>query len=61
MRAYRTDTGLSQEHFADSIGMHRVYYSSVERGERNITLATLQRIAQGLGVPMADLLVAADD
>jgi len=60
IRARREDTGLSQEAFADAIDMHRAYYSAIERGEKNITLATLQRVAKGLGVPMADVLAGVD-
>lgn len=47
---------VSQEAFADLIGMHRAYYSAIERGERNLTLGTLHRVAKGLGVRMADLM-----
>jgi transcriptional regulator with XRE-family HTH domain len=35
---------------------HRAYYSAIERGERNLTLGTLHRVAKGLGVRMADLM-----
>ena len=47
---------VSQEAFADLIGMHRAYYSAIERGERDLTLGTLHRVAKGLGVRMADLM-----
>jgi transcriptional regulator with XRE-family HTH domain len=47
---------MSQEAFADQIEMHRAYYSAIERGERNLTLGTLQRVAKGLGVRMGDLM-----
>jgi len=46
---------ISQEVFADSIGMHRAYYSSLERGERNVTIQTLARVAEGLRVTIASL------
>ena len=36
--------------------MHRAYYSAIERGEKNITLVTLHRIAEGFGVSMGALL-----
>jgi transcriptional regulator with XRE-family HTH domain len=36
--------------------MHRAYYSASERGEKNITLVTLHRIARGFGVSMSTLL-----
>ena len=50
---------MSQEAFADSIKMHRAYYSKIERGERNVTLVTLCRLARGLGVEPSQLLRAA--
>lgn len=56
IRAKRTEMGISQEDFADSIGMHRAYYSVVERGVRNITLPTLLRVARGLKSKPSDLL-----
>lgn len=56
IRARRTGLRLSQDAFADEIGMHRAYYSSIERGERNLTVNTLQRVAQGLGIKLSQLL-----
>jgi transcriptional regulator with XRE-family HTH domain len=45
LRAYRLARGLSQEAFAEMLGVHRTYMGSVERGERNLTLKSLERIA----------------
>lgn len=56
IRDRRTALHLSQEAFADSISMHRAYYSSIERGERNLTIATLCRVAQGLGAKPSQIL-----
>lgn len=39
------------------VGLHRTYVGGVERGERNITLQTLEGMAELLGVPAMDLLV----
>lgn len=55
VRARREAMKISQEAFADSIGMHRAYYSSLERGERNLTIQTLARVAEGLDVTIASL------
>jgi transcriptional regulator with XRE-family HTH domain len=55
IRTYRKATELSQDRFADRIDMHRAYYSAIERGEKNITLDTLLRVAAGLGVHASDL------
>lgn len=59
VRERRLEMGLSQDGFADVIGMHRAYYSAIERGERNLTLLTLVRVSQGLGMTAAELLAAA--
>ena len=56
IRKRRMALKISQEAFADLIGMHRAYYSAIERGKRNITLGTLHRVAKGLGIRMADLM-----
>ena len=45
LRRYRLKRGLSQEAFADLVGVHRTYMGGVERGERNLTLRSLERIA----------------
>jgi transcriptional regulator with XRE-family HTH domain len=55
MRAKREGLGLSQERFADHLGMHRAYYSALERGEKNLTIQTLARVAQGLKTTVAAL------
>lgn len=60
IRTARSANGWSQERFADSISMHRAYYSSIERGEKNITVATLVRLAAGLGVKPHQLLQDAE-
>ncbi|EED39740.1 helix-turn-helix domain-containing protein [Stenotrophomonas sp. LGBM10] len=39
--------------------MHRAYYSKIERGEKNVTLATLERVANGLEKTMSELLAEA--
>lgn len=56
MRVRRTALDCSQDSFADLIKMHRAYYSAIERGERNITLYTMFRVARGLGISIKDLM-----
>ena len=56
IRDRRMALECSQESFADSIAMHRAYYSKIERGERNLTLITLRRVADGLGLSLAELM-----
>ncbi|MDN3568713.1 helix-turn-helix domain-containing protein [Paeniroseomonas aquatica] len=46
---------LSQEGFADLCGLDRTYVGGVERGERNISLENIQKIADALGLPIAEL------
>mgnify|MGYP003576440287 CR=1 FL=1 len=56
IRRRRESLGYSQDRFADAIQMHRAYYGSIERGARNVTVSTLARVAEGLGVKPSDLL-----
>ncbi len=50
LRAYRKKRGLSQETFAQVLGVHRTYMGAIERGERNLTLKSVERIAARLEV-----------
>lgn len=52
IREMRTHKNWSQEELAEKAGLHRTYIGAVERGERNITLRTLDRIADALGCEM---------
>lgn len=56
LRALREARGLSQEALADKAGLDRTYVSSCERGERNVTLATLERLVGALEVNAEALL-----
>jgi len=47
---------MSQEEFADALEIHRTYVGGLERGERNVTLKTVERIAYALGMDPCDLL-----
>lgn len=56
LRALRHAQGVSQEELAARCGLHRTYVGSVERGERNATLSTLEVLASVLGVSVPELL-----
>lgn len=55
VRRRRRQLGLSQARLAERTGLHRTYISDMERGGRNITLNVVYRVADGLGVQVADL------
>lgn len=61
VRRHRESTRLSQEAFADHIGMHRTQYSFVERGKRDFRLSTLERVARGLEKPVWVILREAEE
>jgi transcriptional regulator with XRE-family HTH domain len=56
LKRLRTLTGLSQEALADRAGLHRTYISSIERGQRNVSLENIFVLARALGVQPAELL-----
>ncbi len=56
IRRLRQASGRSQEEFAEVCNLHRTYIGAIERGERNITLKTLERIAAALKVDVISLL-----
>jgi transcriptional regulator with XRE-family HTH domain len=60
LRRLRVERGFSQEAFADALGYHRTYIGGVERGERNLTLRTVERLAKVLDVDPLDLLSVGD-
>lgn len=60
VRRLRKGKGYSQEGFAVHIGVHRTYMGAVERGEQNISLSSLEKIAAGLGVRLWELLKEAE-
>jgi len=56
LRAYRKLKSISQEELASRCGLHRTYIGSVERQERNVTLGTLEVLANALGTNVPDML-----
>ncbi len=56
IRKIREDKGLSQEKLAALSDLHRAYVGQIERGEKNIGLKNLEKIALALGIDTKDLL-----
>lgn len=56
MRRIRLIKLMTQEKVAEYAGLHHNYISSVERGERNISICNIERIARALGVTMPEML-----
>jgi transcriptional regulator with XRE-family HTH domain len=52
----RRARGLSQEALAELSALHRTYVGSVERGERNVSIDNMERIASALNVHLVDML-----
>ncbi|HKN74227.1 MAG TPA: helix-turn-helix transcriptional regulator [Candidatus Acidoferrum sp.] len=53
IRRVRQEQEINQEEAAERCGLHRTYYSGVERGVRNVSLVNIEKIAKGLkkGLP----------
>ena len=56
LRARRAALGLSQEAFAHAASLHRTYIGSVERGERNVSIDNMERLATAVEATITDLL-----
>ena len=56
VRSVRQNLGLSQEDLAHRAGLDRTYVGSVERGERNVSLDNIHRLAKALGVDAREFL-----
>jgi transcriptional regulator with XRE-family HTH domain len=55
VRARRERLSVSQETFADMCGLDRTYVGGIERGERNLSLVNIQRVARALNVTLSEL------
>lgn len=56
VRDKRMKLGLSQEELASKAGVHRTYIGMIERAEKNITLESIEKIANALCVPIEELV-----
>jgi len=55
IRRIREEQRINQEEAAERCGLHRTYYSGVERGIRNVSLRNIEKIGKGLRKSLADL------
>ena len=55
IRRVREEQGITQEEAADRCGLHRTYYSGIERGVRNVSLLNVEKVAKGLKTSLPDL------
>jgi transcriptional regulator with XRE-family HTH domain len=61
VRQLRVERNWSQEQFADLCGLHRTYIGSIERGEQNISLVNINKIAVTMGISLAELFAPFTD
>ena len=59
VKAARAERGVSQEELAHLAGVDRSYMSSIERGEQNVGLMSMHRVAAALGVTLSELVLNA--
>jgi transcriptional regulator with XRE-family HTH domain len=55
IRRIREEQEINQEEAAERCGLHRTYYSGVERGVRNVSLVNIEKVAKGLKTALPDL------
>jgi transcriptional regulator with XRE-family HTH domain len=55
VRRIREEQEINQEEAADRCGLHRTYYSGIERGVRNVSLVNIEKVAKGLSTALPDL------
>ena len=60
VQSLRNQAGISQEKLAEMAEMHRTYISGIERGERNVSLINIMRLASALNVSVSKLMKGID-
>lgn len=57
----RGERSLSQEELAELAGVHRTYVGMIERGEKNVTVLSAQKISAALGISVSELFKGYED
>ncbi len=55
IRRIREEQAINQEEAAERCGLHRTYYSGIERGVRNVSLVNIEKVSKGLKTSLPDL------
>lgn len=55
VRRIREEQGINQEEAAERCGLHRTYYSGIERGVRNVSLVNIEKVGKGLNTSLPKL------
>ena len=55
IRRIREAQKINQEEAAERCGMHRTYYSGIERGVRNVSIVNIEKVARGLKMSLGEL------
>ena len=61
IRNYRLSLGLSQEQLAELAGCHPTYIGQIERGEKNATIESIEKISSALNLPLSQLFEKLDN
>ncbi|MBO5551399.1 MAG: helix-turn-helix transcriptional regulator [Lachnospiraceae bacterium] len=61
LKEYRLQKGYTQETLAEKAGLHNTYIGQVERGEKNITLGSLEKILKALDISFSELFDGFDE
>lgn len=61
IRSRREEFGISQTELAEKAGLHRTYINNIERGTKNISIESLKKITDTLGISMGELILEAEE
>ena len=60
IRKFRSSAGLSQEDLAERAELHRTYIGDIERGERNVSLINMEKLAKAANIKLSRVLKEAE-